>query len=83
MNKHEDVKTEKMFNHDKHLDRLRGIAIILVMICHFFAHSDKSGSGFNLVILNYDLKQILLPLGGVGVGIFFQLSAYLLTLNIL
>jgi peptidoglycan/LPS O-acetylase OafA/YrhL len=83
MNKPENVKTEKLFNHDKHLDRLRGIAIVLVMACHFFAHSDKSGSGFNLVILNYDLKQILLPLGGVGVGIFFQLSAYLLTLNIL
>lgn len=63
------------------MDRLRGFAIVLVLICHFYAHSDKSGAGFAIHFFGVNIQPILLQLGGVGVGIFFSLSAYLLTLH--
>lgn len=49
----------------------------------FCAHSDPSGMGWAIQLGSWDTNQTLLGLGSVGVGIFFQLSAFLLTFNLL
>jgi peptidoglycan/LPS O-acetylase OafA/YrhL len=64
------------------LDGVRALAVALVMVCHFFAHSDPSGLGVPAVVFGFDLRGSLLNLGSVGVAIFFVLSAYLLTDNL-
>ena len=64
------------------LDGVRALAVVLVMVCHFFAHSDPSGLGVSAAVFGFDLRGGLLNLGSVGVAIFFVLSAYLLTDNL-
>ncbi|HBB86414.1 MAG TPA: acyltransferase [Blastocatellia bacterium] len=52
------------------LDGLRGIAILLVVICHL---------SFGITALPNHLNAFLSSLGGLGVRIFFVLSGFLIT----
>lgn len=65
------------------LDGLRGIAILMVVFLHFWAHSSPAGSGIplNMVIgdLHFDLEWFFKG-GSNGVRVFFVLSAFLLYL---
>ena len=55
------------------LDGIRGLAILLVILCHYGAHQITStpGTPFNLL-------HIALTFGWVGVDLFFVLSGFLI-----
>jgi peptidoglycan/LPS O-acetylase OafA/YrhL len=63
------------------LDGFRGIAILMVITVHFWAHSAPGGVGFPVAILAGDhrfaLEWVFLS-GSLGVTIFFALSGFLL-----
>lgn len=64
-------------------DGLRGVAILFVIFCHYFAHSAYSGTGIPLRWHQIDFQSAILNFGSVGVTLFFILSAYLLSQNFL
>jgi peptidoglycan/LPS O-acetylase OafA/YrhL len=63
------------------LDGLRGIAILMVVTCHFYAHSTSDGGGFPIALTagSYRLPlEWIFRAGSFGVPIFFALSGFLL-----
>jgi len=73
--------TSTGINNIPSLDGVRGIAIIMVIACHLFAHSVSTANGFPLALnigkTSFDIKQLLLS-GTNGVRLFFVLSGFLL-----
>ena len=69
------------FTKNRNLDGVRGLAIVFVIFCHFFAHASPNGNGVAISYAGLNLQNIFLRLGSVGVNLFFTLSAYLLTKN--
>jgi peptidoglycan/LPS O-acetylase OafA/YrhL len=59
------------------LDGLRGVAILMVVTVHFWAHSTPTGQGFPVVARGWDVTRIFAN-GHDGVIIFFVLSGFLL-----
>lgn len=63
------------------LDGLRGIAILMVVTIHFWAHSTPGGTGFPVVLsagpYQFNLER-LFRAGAMGVPMFFVLSGFLL-----
>src|SRR4051794_38295788 len=63
------------------LDGLRGVAIAMVVVVHFWAHSSKIGTGVPIVLEflghSLDLSWVA-QAGQEGVRIFFVLSGFLL-----
>src|SRR5437016_9115013 len=55
------------------LDGLRGLAIVLVMLCHFLPHGDQPSS------LAGRLFFFVARCGWCGVDLFFVLSGFLIT----
>ena len=81
LNNHFLHKTSTGMNNIPYLDGVRGVAILMVITCHFFALSATSGSGFPLYAtifgIQTDLQGYLMS-GSSGVRLFFVLSAFLL-----
>ena len=71
------------FKKSRNLDGVRGLAIVFVIFCHFFAHASPDGNGVAISYAGWNLQSIFLQSGSVGVSFFFSLSAYLLTKNFL
>jgi peptidoglycan/LPS O-acetylase OafA/YrhL len=73
--------TSSGINNIPSLDGVRGMAILMVITCHLFAHSVVTGGGFpltfNIAGNCIDVKNLLLS-GANGVRLFFILSAFLL-----
>ena len=68
------LRLPKPGTHIEALDGLRGIAILLVMMCHFASYGPLQWDGF----LRSKLNQILSS-GWIGVDLFFVLSGFLIT----
>jgi len=70
-----------MRNQWSELDGLRGLAILMVMLVHFWAHAVPSGNGFPVSMILGDLTVSItwiFATASVGVRIFFVLSGFLL-----
>ena len=66
-----------------HLDGLRSVAIIWVVIFHYSTYWTSVGDGPN--ILPYDDALVWLPLaslGGYGVSLFFIISGFVIMLSL-
>jgi peptidoglycan/LPS O-acetylase OafA/YrhL len=65
------------------LDGIRGIAILMVVSCHLFAHSVPGGQGiplgFELFGARVNIQSVIMS-GANGVRLFFMLSGFLLFL---
>lgn len=73
--------TSSGVNNIPSLDGVRGVAILMVITCHLFAHSVETGNGFSYILniagSSFDIRNVLMP-GANGVRLFFILSAFLL-----
>ena len=73
--------TSTGINNIPSLDGVRGVAILMVIVCHFFAFSVITGGGFPIILKisghPFEINKLLMS-GSYGVRLFFFLSAFLL-----
>lgn len=61
------------FTHISALDGIRGVAILLVLVCHLFSANNHTGSRL------FDIAEEISEASYCGVNLFFALSGFLIT----